>query len=130
MLTCMCMSPELCHSYPSTLGHELIHHHLENGLFFRNQTKAEVGSVWKLRCNMRLSRNQLGCSLPSLFLLWLAFYFVVSLSFRSSLHQRFTTTPIGRRESCSGVNWSISARLKLVDGVACSSACQVVRGQF
>ncbi len=30
--------------------------------------------------------------------------FVVSLSFQSSLHQRFTTRPNGCRESCSGVN--------------------------
>ncbi len=55
---------------------------------------------------------------PSLFLLWVAFYlFVVALSLRASLHQRFTLRQNGCRESCSGVNWSASARLKPDDGV-------------
>ncbi len=49
----------------------------------------------------------------------------LSLSFKSSLHQRFTMRPNGCRESCSGVNCSVSARLEPADGVACSSACQV-----
>ncbi len=47
--------------------------------------------------------------------------FVVALYFKSSLHHRFTTRWKGCRESCSGVNWSVSARLKSADGVTCKS---------
>ncbi len=72
-------------------------------------------------CGMRLLRNQLCCPLPSLFLLPLMFYLVCCLSLLSrSLQQRFTTRPNGFRESCSGANWSVSARLKPADDVACS----------
>ncbi len=58
------------------------------------------------------------CNLPSLFCCSSCFFvFVfVALSFKSSLRQRFTMRPNGCRESCSGVHWSISARLKLADG--------------
>ncbi len=53
-------------------------------------------------------------------------WFAVALSFKASLHQRFMMIrQNGCRESCSGVNWSVSARLKSVDSVACNSACQV-----
>ncbi len=55
---------------------------------------------------------------------------VVTLSFKASLYQRFTMTQSSCRESCSSVNWPISTWLKLADGVACNSACQVARGQF
>ncbi len=79
----------------------------------------------------RPQRKQLLCPLPSLFLFQLVFYFIsFHLSFKSSLHQRFSMRPNGCRESCSRVNCSVSARLKPADGVACSSACQVTRGQF
>ncbi len=44
--------------------------------------------------------------------------FVVALSFRASLHQRFITRQNCCRDSCSGVNWSISARFKWADNVA------------
>ncbi len=65
-------------------------------------------------CSVRLLTKQLCHTLPSLFSLRLVFYFVCCrpLSFKASLHQRFTTRPNGCRESCSGVNWSVSARLK------------------
>ncbi len=78
-------------------------------------------------------RKQLCCIFPSLFLLPVGSHFisfVVSLSFKSSLQQRFSTKPNGCRESCSGVNCSVSARLKPADGVACNSACKVCLGQF
>ncbi len=48
--------------------------------------------------------------------------FVVALSFQSSLHHRFPMRPNGWRESCSGANWSISARVKPADGSACQAA--------
>ncbi len=68
-------------------------------------------------------RKQLCCTLTCLFLIWHAFYFfVVSLSFKSSLRQRFTTRPNSCRESCSGVNWSVSARLKLAGTSLVSTA--------
>ncbi len=38
------------------------------------------------------------------------------------------TRPNVCRESRSGVNWSVSARLKPPDAVACNSTCQVARG--
>ncbi len=54
-------------------------------------------------CGMR----QLSCPLPSLFLLRLHFIsFVVSLSFKSSLKQRFTMRSHSCRDSCSGVKYS------------------------
>ncbi len=60
---------------------------------------------------MRLVEKHLRCTLPFLFLLWLSFYFTCcQFLFSSSLHQKFTTRRNGCRESCSGVNWSISAR--------------------
>ncbi len=39
-------------------------------------------------------------------------------------HQRFTMRWNGCRESCSRVNWSVSARLEPADGVACRHCCQ------
>ncbi len=65
---------------------------LESGwldMLFSQYIKAGVGNIWKSSCGMRLLRKQL---LPSLFLLRLMFYFVCSLylSFKASLHQRFT----------------------------------------
>ncbi len=52
---------------------------------------------------------------------WLHTYqtFVIALSLKASLHQRFTTGRNGGRERCSSVNWSVSARPQLDDGVAC-----------
>ncbi len=85
-------------------------------------TKAEVGNVCKsssLWHETLKEATRLHYSLS---------VFVVALSVKSSLHQRFTTRPNGCRESCSGVNWSVSARLKPADGVACSLSSH--RGQF
>ncbi len=88
--------------------------------------KAGIGNCSQASCRMRLLRRQLRCTLPSLFLLQPLFIsFIVALSFKTSLHQKFRMRLNGCRESCSGVNWSISARLKLADGVTCNSACQV-----
>ncbi len=78
-------------------------------------------------CSMKLLRMQ--PSLPA-FALARTLFCLLSLSFKSSLHQRFMMTLNGCRESCSGVNCSVSARLKAADGVACNSACRVFRGQF
>ncbi len=62
---------------------------------------------------------------PSCFCSGLCFIsFVVALSFKSSLHQRFTTRPNGCREICSGVNWSVSARFK---PLTVSPAAQLVK---
>ncbi len=60
----------------------------------------QAASANQASCNMRFLRIDLCRPLPSLFLLRLAFYFVISLSFKSSLNQRFTTRPNGCRESC------------------------------
>ncbi len=73
-------------------------------------------------CSMRLIRKQLGCILPSLF--FSCVLCCLLFSFNSSLHQRFMTRPNGCRESCSGVNWSVSARLKPADGDTCRCLCQ------
>ncbi len=50
-----------------------------------------------------------------------AFPFVVTLSLKSSLHQRFSTRQDGCIESCSRLRWSISARLTV------SPATQLVK---
>ncbi len=75
-------------------------------------------------CNVRLLMKQ-----TSLFSGLCFISFVVVLSSKVSLHQRFMTRQNGRRESCSGVNWSVSARIKPDDSVACSLACQAAKGQ-
>ncbi len=63
-------------------------------------------------CSMKLLK-QLCCTLPSLFLLWLAFYFVCCHSlFLCHFLLTFWTRWNTCRKSCSGVNCSISARLK------------------
>ncbi len=55
--------------------------------------------------------------------------FVVILSFLPPVYTKdFTTKRNGCRESCSRVNWSISARLKTADGVACKHYCR--QGKF
>ncbi len=76
-------------------------------------------------CSMRLLEKQLRCALPSHFCSGSHFILVVvALSFKSSLHQRFTMRWNSCRESCSWVNWSVSARLKTADGVVCRRCWQ------
>ncbi len=68
---------------------------------------------------LKLLGKHLRCTVPSLFLLWLAFYFICC---RSLFWGQFTTKirrPNGCGESCSGVNSSVSAGLKPADDVAC-----------
>ncbi len=54
-------------------------------------------------CSMWLLRKQVRCTLPS---------FVVTLSFKIRLPQRFMARLNGCRERCSDVNWSLSPRLE------------------
>ncbi len=105
--------------------------HLISSLHWLHMWLTRTNDFTRLLCELTV-KNRPRCTLPSLFLFQLVFCSVccLSLSFKSSLHQRFSMKPNGCRESCSGVNWSVSARLKPADGVACSSACQVARGQF
>ncbi len=56
--------------------------------------------------------------------------FVVSLSFKFSLRQKFLTRWNSCSESCRSVNWSVSVRLKRAESVSRNSACQVARDQF
>ncbi len=68
---------------------------------------------------LKLLGKHLRCTVPSLFLLRLAFYLICC---RSLFWGQFTTKirrPNGCGESCSGVNSSVSARLKPADDVAC-----------
>ncbi len=67
-------------------------------------------------CSMGLLRKQLRCTLPSLCSTSRFILFVVALTFKTSLRQRCTMRRNGCRESCSGVKWSVSARLKPAGG--------------
>ncbi len=83
--------------------------------------KARVDKIWnEASCSMNfLGSNSAAPSSPCFSSSSHFIPFVVALSFKSSLHQRITTRRNGCWESCSSVNWSISARLEPADGVAC-----------
>ncbi len=92
--------------------------------------------VWLTRSStkksdMQLKLGQTTSERHAPFLHRLTFYFVwcSSLSqgqFAPKIHRRMNCC----RESCSGVNWSVPARLTPADGAACNSTCQVARHQF
>ncbi len=88
--------------------------------------KAEVGNVWKPSSLWHETPKEATLLHPPLSVFCLA---RVSFCLSSLSLLRVMTRWNCCRERCSGVNWSVPARLKPTEVVARSSACQVTRGQ-